>query len=631
MGRVQSLPDDVINHIAAGEVVERPASVVKELIENALDAQARSVHVTAQGGGIDLIQVDDDGIGMDADDATHCFQRHATSKLRTLSDMASLDTMGFRGEALPSIAAVSRVQMTTRCAADVAGTQVIIEGGHVERVESCGAPPGTSFRIADLFYNTPARRKFLKSPATESGHIVQCFTSLALTASDVHMTLRLNGRLHTQAAPTKSLGERLDMIFGAGLQDQLLEIEHTEDDLQVTGLVARATFHRATRRQQFFFVNNRPVQSRSLNQALYDAYRTLLPRDRHPVVCVFFSMPPSEVDVNVHPAKLEVRFRRERHIYDCFRRTVIRRLQETLVGPSSEVSPVGETAARPVPMMWGSTSTESGPSPEVTSSPSPMIAQPFASSVTATPNALTESGTSAFSRPPVASNPSGASAAPDGEWPEGLGFHTGYPVEGRSVLDGEPLGQLHETYLLVQYPEGVFIVDQHAAHERVMYERLVAKMQGALAETQHLLFPVNVDLSGIDPDWLETCLPGLTSYGFTLEPFGGHTYRLHSVPALLAERDHAAALMDVLDVLRTPNADEAPEHAATGVPSILHRVVTVMACHGAIRAHQRLQDAEMRALLRDLAQTPRPFTCPHGRPVLVNVALSDIEKTFLRR
>jgi DNA mismatch repair protein MutL len=214
---------------------------------------------------------------------------------------------------------------------------------------------------------------------------------------------------------------------------------------------------------------------------------------------------------------------------------------------------------------------------------------------------------------------------------EGFGFHTGYPAEGSAVLDGEPLGQLHETYLLVQYPEGVFIVDQHAAHERVVYERLVAKMQASLTESQHLLFPVNIDLNGVDPDWLEACLPRLTSFGFALEPFGGRTFRIHSVPALLAERDHAAALMDVLDVLRTPNADEAPEHAATGVPSVLHRVVTVMACHGAIRAHQRLQDAEMRALLRDLARTPRPFTCPHGRPVLVNVALSDIEKTFLRR
>ncbi len=627
MGRVQSLPDDVINHIAAGEVVERPASVVKELVENALDAEARSIHVTSQGGGIDLIQVDDDGVGMDADDATHCFQRHATSKLRTLSDLEALATMGFRGEALPSIAAVSRLQMTSRCAADVAGTRVVIEGGRVDRVETCGAPPGTSFRIADLFFNTPARRKFLKSPATESGHIVQGFTALALTATDVHMTLRLNGRLHTQAAPTQSLGERLDMIFGAGLQDQLLDIEHVEDGLQITGLIARATFHRATRRQQFFFVNQRPVQSRSLNQALYDAYRTLLPRDRHPVVCVFLTLPPSEVDVNVHPAKLEVRFRRERHIYDCLRRLLIRRLEETLIGPSGPAvrSPAGPApdspTVRPVPMMWG---TAPASTPE-----------------SAVPQALRTSGGDAASPGPAKawSSPSGpptpspraASADQSADQSEGLGFHTGYPAEGSAVLDGEPLGQLHETYLLVQYPEGVFIVDQHAAHERIVYERLVAKMQASLAESQQLLFPVNIDLNGVDPDWLEACMPRLTSFGFSLEPFGGQTYRMHSVPALLAERDHAAALMDVLDVLRTPNADEAPEHAATGVPSVLHRVVTVMACHGAIRAHQRLQDAEMRALLRDLARTPRPFTCPHGRPVLVNVALSDIEKTFLRR
>lgn len=622
VGRVQSLPDDVINHIAAGEVVERPASVVKELVENALDAEARSIHVTAQGGGIDLIQVDDDGVGMDADDATHCFERHATSKLRTLSDLESLATMGFRGEALPSIAAVSRLQMTSRCAAEVAGTRVIIEGGRVDGVETCGAPPGTSFRIADLFYNTPARRKFLKSPATESGHIVQGFTALALTSADVHMTLRLNGRLHTQAAPTKSLGERFDMIFGAGLQDQLLDIEHVEDNLQVTGLIARATFHRATRRQQFFFVNQRPVQSRALSQALYDAYRTLLPRDRHPVVCVFLTLPPSEVDVNVHPAKLEVRFRRERHIYDCMRRLMIRRLQETLAGPAVDTPALETTspAARPVPMMWGASSAPAAPR---TFDVSPM---PSSEAPTAPPVRV-ETPVST----PGPATPEPSSKGVDGEWHEGLGFHTGYPAEGSAVLDGEPLGQLHETYLLVQYPEGVFIVDQHAAHERVVYERLVAKMQASLTESQHLLFPVNIDLNGVDPDWLEACLPRLTSFGFSLEPFGGHTYRMHSVPALLAERDHAAALMDVLDVLRTPNADEAPEHAATGVPGVLHRVVTVMACHGAVRAGQRLQDAEMRALLRDLARTPRPFTCPHGRPVLVNVALSDIEKTFLRR
>ncbi|ETX05809.1 DNA mismatch repair endonuclease MutL [Candidatus Entotheonella palauensis] len=625
MGRVQSLPDDVINHIAAGEVVERPASVVKELMENALDAQARSIHVTAQGGGIDLIQVDDDGMGMDADDATHCFERHATSKLRTLSDLESLATMGFRGEALPSIAAVSRLHMTSRCAAEVAGTRVIIEGGRVDCVETCGAPPGTSFRIADLFYNTPARRKFLKSPATESGHIVQGFTSLALTAMDVHMTLRLNGRLHTQAAPTKSLGERFDMIFGAGLQDQLLDIEHVEDDLRVTGLIARATFHRATRRQQLFFVNQRPVQSRTLNQALYDAYRTLLPRDRHPVVCVFLTLPPGEVDVNVHPAKLEVRFRRERHIYDCVRRLMIRRLQDTLMGPAADAPALEATspASRPVPMMWGTSSSYENrdPAPPRTLHTSWSNTSPLAPPRPAeTPASAPEPASSGSSSPGV-----------DGEWREGLGFHTGYPAEGSAVLDGEPLGQLHETYLLVQYPEGVFIVDQHAAHERVVYERLVAKMQASLTEAQHLLFPVNIDLNGVDPDWLEACLPRLTSFGFSLEPFGGHTYRMHSVPALLAERDHAAALMDVLDALRTPNADEAPEHAATGVPSVLHRVVTVMACHGAIRAGQRLQDAEMRGLLHDLARTPRPFTCPHGRPVLVNVALSDIEKTFLRR
>jgi DNA mismatch repair protein MutL len=609
VGRVQTLPEDVINHIAAGEVIERPASIVKELIENAFDAQAQRIDVTIQGGGVTRVQVDDDGHGMDAEDAVQCFQRHATSKLRRLTDLDALHTMGFRGEALPSIAAVSRVQMTSRCPQEVAGTRVVIEGGRLETVEACGAPPGTSFRIQDLFYNTPARLKFLKSQATESSHIAQHFTALALTALKVQMTLQFNGRLHTQAAPAKTLGDRLDMIFGVGLQENLLEVEFAADDLQIHGLTARATFHRATRRQQFFFVNGRPVQSRALSHALYEAYRTLVPRDRHPVAFIFLTLPPSAVDVNVHPAKLEVRFRQERQVYDSLRRLLQQRLHESFSGAPS-VPAVADaeaaSASRAVPMMWQAPE-RSSPSPP----PWPAVSPPTGG------------------KPPVP-----ASQQPVDEATAELGLRAGYPAEGRAVLDGRPLGQLHDTYILVQYPDGVFIVDQHAAHERVMYERTIARMQQAHADAQQLLFPVQLDLGGVDPDWLTTCLPRLTDLGFALEPFGGRTYRLYSVPALLAERDYGAALMDVLEVLRAPAPDETPvdtAEAAPGVPGVLHRLVTVMACHGAIRAHQRLQEEEMRALLQDLAQTPRPFTCPHGRPVLLNVALTDIEKKFLRR
>lgn len=607
MSRVQTLPDNVINHIAAGEVVERPASVVKELIENALDAQASSIHVTVQGGGIELIQVDDDGYGMDAEDAVQCFQRHATSKLRSLTDLEALQTMGFRGEALPSIAAVSRLHMTSRVTQDMVGTRVCIEGGAMIQAEACGAPPGTSFRIGDLFYNTPARLKFLKSPVTESSHIVQCFTALALSAADVHMTLRLNSRLHTQAAPAKTLGDRLDMVFGAGLQEQLLETEMVEDGWRVWGLIGCATFHRATRRQQFFFVNGRPIQSRALSHALYEAYRTLLPRDRHPVAFLFLTLPPGEVDVNVHPAKLEVRFRQERRLYEGIRRLIQARLQDSLQGraplpAATDVIPA--PAGRPVPMLWQVPG----------SSPTPAAAVSSAAAL-ASSAAPTEAPRS----------PSVHAASAE------LDLHAGYPAVGRSVLQGDPVGQLHDTYILVQYPEGVFIVDQHAAHERVVYERLIARMQQEPPSAQRLLFPSHLDLSGVDPAWLEASLPRLAALGFTLEPFGGKTYRLESVPALLAQRDYTAALMDILEALRTPAMDETPADAATGVPGVLHRLVTVMACHGAIRAHQRLQPDEMRALLQALGQTPRPFTCPHGRPVLLNVALTDIEKTFLRR
>jgi DNA mismatch repair protein MutL len=475
------------------------------------------------------------------------------------------------------------------------------------QAEACGAPPGTSFRVSELFYNTPARLKFLKSPTTESSHIVQCFTALALTASDVHMTLRLNGRLHTQAAPAKTLGDRLDMVFGAGLQDQLLDIDLAEGGWHAWGLIGCATFHRATRRQQFFFVNGRPMQSRALSHALYEAYRTLLPRDRHPVAFLFLTLPPGEIDVNVHPAKLEVRFRQERRLYESVRRLIQARLQDSLQGYAAPaVDDLAAPADRPMPMMWQAPASSPSPSGAVSSAPA------FAPSSTP---------------PPALSSPRAPAPANSAE----LDLHAGYPTVGRAVLQGDPLGQLHDTYILVQYPEGVFIVDQHAAHERVVYERLIARMQQEPPQAQRLLFPAHLDLGGVDPAWLEASLPRLASLGFDLEPFGGKTYRLQSVPALLSQRDYTAALMDVLEVLRIPGTDETPADAATGVPGVLHRLVTVMACHGAIRAHQRLQAGEMQALLQDLGQTPRPFTCPHGRPVLLNVALTDIEKTFLRR
>jgi DNA mismatch repair protein MutL len=597
VGRIQTLSDDMINHIAAGEVVDRPASVVKELLENALDAHARTIKVAVQRGGTALIQVDDDGIGMDADDAVHCFTRHATSKVRTLDDLGCLTTMGFRGEALPSIAAASRLQLVSRSAEEVGGTRVVCDGGAMSTVEACGAPSGTSVQVRDLFYNTPARLKFLKSPSTEASHIAHAFIGLALAAWQVHMTLHLNGRLHTQALATASLGERLDMVFGSGMQDNLLEVSDSSDDLGVYGYIAKATFHRATRRQQFFFVNGRPVQNRTLSHALYEVYRTLLPRDRHPVAFLFLTVPPESVDVNVHPAKLEVRFQRESRLYDRVRRVMQQCLHGSVAASPAEQGGVGSGAAspanptRPVPMMYTAPVARQVP---------PGPPQPVA--------------------------PAGAAVQTDD-----LGLYAGYPDAGRSILEGKPLGQLHDTYILVQYPHGVCIVDQHAAHERVVYERLQARFQDGGGEAQALLFPVTLDLAGTDPAWIEACLPRLATLGFALEPFGGSTYRLHSVPAVLAERDYAAALMDVLEVLRMPTTDDPSVTTPEEVPQVLDRLLTVMACHGAIRAHQRLHDDEMRALMQHLGQTTRPFTCPHGRPVLLNVALAEIEKKFLRR
>ncbi len=593
MGRVRTLPEAVINHIAAGEVIERPASVVKELLENALDAQARSIKVLVQGGGTELIQVDDDGLGMDTADAVHCFTRHATSKINALEDLEQITTLGFRGEALPSIAAVSRLQLVSRCQPEPLGTRVVFAGGTCLEVEACGAPPGTSIRVSELFYNTPARRKFLKHPATEASHIAHWCTTLALAAPAVHMTLHLNGRLHLQGAPAAGLGERLEMLFGAGFQEQVLQVADHSADVQVYGYIAKATVHRATRRQQFFFVNGRAVQNRMLSHALYEAYRTLLPRDRHPVACVFLTLPASEVDVNVHPAKLEVRFRQEARLYDRLRRLFQQRLRDSVAGPSVVLPPVPQAAepavpappGRAVPMMWPAPATVAGPPEE-----------------------------SRLGKPPA-----GLAAE--------LHLYAGYPEAGRAILEGIPLGQLHNTYIVLQYSSGVFLVDQHAAHERVLYERLRARLHDGALEAQQVLFPATLELGATDPEWVASCLPRLAALGFSLEHFGGTTYRLPSVPALLAERDYAAALLDVLEVLRSPTPDESLDE---GLPRVFHHLLTVMACHGAIRAHQRLHDDEIRALMHDLAGATMPFTCPHGRPVLLHIALAEIEKKFLR-
>ena len=601
MGKVQTLPEGVVNRIAAGEVVERPASIVKELLENALDAQAQTIKAAVRKGGVESIQVDDDGIGMDADDAVRCFTRHATSKISTLADLDDLTTLGFRGEALPSIASVSRLRMVTRGQATKGATRVQLDGGEISCVEACGAPAGTSIQVSDLFYNTPARLKFLKHPTTEASHVTHCFTGLALLAQHVHMSLHLNDRLHTQV-PAGTLGERVEAIFGAGLQQELLPLEDKSDGLEVHGYIAKATFHRATRRQQFLFVNGRVVQSRAVGHALYEAYRTLLPRDRHPVSFLFVSLPGGDIDVNVHPAKLEVRFRQEARLYDYLRRLFRQRLQESLSTPVPQnadnglprIAPADADARDRVPMMWQADPVDGA--------------------------AAAEPGETVDPLPPIDRSPPADSG-------QELRLYAGYPEANRVILEGSPVGQLHDTYILLQYPGGMMFVDQHAAHERVVYERLRAQMNNGPVESQRLLFPVTLDLGATDPRWVESRLPQLESFGFSLEHFGGNAFRLLGVPAVLASRDYSSAVMDIFEIMRSPEAEDVFEE---GLPRLFHRLLTVTACHAAIRAHHRLQPDEMSALMRDLAASSMPFTCPHGRPVLLHVGLPEIEKKFLR-
>ena len=424
------------------------------------------------------------------------FTRHATSKISTLEDLEDLTTLGlsWRG------AAQHRFGFKNAPDNQEPGNQGR-DTGPVGRRRNllawnpAGRRPARRFRSAISSTTRPARLKFLKHPTTEASHITQCFTGLALLAQGVHMSLRLNERLHTQV-PVGNLGERVEAIFGAGLQQELLALEERTDGLQVHGFVAKPTFHRATRRQQFLFVNGRVVQSRPVSHALYEAYRTLLPRDRHPVSFLFVTLPGSDIDVNVHPAKLEVRFRQEARLYDYLRRLFRQRLQESLSTPLPETTDNGAPGIPPpdwvarsrVPMMW-----QTGQADRAMATKSDDILDP--------------------SPPPDRSSPAGPG--------QELNLYAGYPEANRVILEGTPVGQLHDTYILLQYPGGMMFVDQHAAHERVVYERLRAQMQDGPVESQRLLFPATLDLGATDSRWVESCAPQLESLGFSLEAFWG--------------------------------------------------------------------------------------------------------------
>ncbi|MGH0029054.1 MAG: DNA mismatch repair endonuclease MutL [Myxococcota bacterium] len=589
--RVRRLDDALIDQIAAGEVIERPASIVKELVENALDADARRIRVEVRGGGRDFISVSDDGVGMSPEDAQLALERHATSKLRSADDLTDIGSYGFRGEALPAIASVSRLSLRTRPRGADVGFEIVVEGGEVRSAQPAGAAEGTRIEVADLFASVPARRKFLKTEATEWGHAADWLARAALALPDVHFDLVRDGRPAGAWPVAASLQDRAAAVLGEKEAAALVPVDRAEGRVRVHGLVSRPDHHRGTTAGIRFYVNRRSIRDRTLQHALLDVYRDWLPRGRFPSALLFLELPGAAVDVNVHPAKWEVRFADPRGLHrlvrDAVREAVGRRSWV-----ASGAAPTAGTATHATATPAAPAGSWRGGAPAPTAATSDWIlaerAQPAA----------------------------GAPGEP--------------PTERIRFGDLRLLGQLLATYLLLEGKEQLLLVDQHAAHERVLYERLRAQWIENGVERQGLLAPLAVELEPRAFAALVEQRETLEKLGFEVDAFGEQTFAVRAVPALLADRDPAALLRSLGDELVAGGGALAPESAVRSLTPA-DRLFATLACHSARRKGDLLDPREQRALIDALDAIPWAPTCPHGRPVAVPFEQAEIERRFGRR
>ena len=598
---IRQLPDTLINQIAAGEVVERPASVVKELVENALDAGARRIDIDLEDGGIRLIRIRDDGGGIDPVELPLAVQRHATSKIASIDDLEAVATLGFRGEALPSVASVSRFRLTSRRAGSEHGALLQVDGGKVGEVTPHAHPPGTTVEVRDLFYNVPARRKFLRAERTELSHIEDWLRTLALARPDVELRVAHNGKPSRRWKGEAQLQEgtmlsdvRLHEALGEDFSRNALRVDHAGAGMRLHGWIAQPAYNRASADQQYLYVNGRSVRDRNVSHAIRQAYADVLFHGRHPAYVLFLELDPRGVDVNVHPAKHEVRFRESRLVHDFVYRTLHQALAETRAGATAT-----STHAAAVSNAW------SMPAPQQSSIGLRVADAPSAYAALYAPR-------DAATFPDAAASPATVAAMPMPDDAPG-----GMPPLGFAVA------QLHGIYILAENADGLVVVDMHAAHERIGYEKLKTAHDGAGLRTQPLLVPASIAVSEREADVAEREADTLAQLGFEVQRSGPQSLLLRSVPALLAHGDVEALLRDVLTDLR--------EHGTTRrVAETRDELLATMACHGAVRANRRLTVPEMNALLREMEATERSGQCNHGRPTWTRFNLAEIDRWFLR-
>lgn len=624
---IRPLPEILINQIAAGEVVERPASVVKELVENAIDAGASRVDIDLEEGGVRLIRIRDNGSGIAPEQLPLAVSRHATSKIADLDDLESVATLGFRGEALPSIASVSRFTLSSRRAHDEHGSALQIEGGKIGEVTPRAHAPGTTVEVRELFYNVPARRKFLRAERTELGHIEEWLRSLALARPDVELRVSHNGKASRRYKPGDLYSDaRLAETLGEDFANQAVRVDHSGAGLRLHGWIAQPHYSRASADQQYLYVNGRSVRDRSVAHAVKMAYGDVLYHGRQPAYVLFLELDPTRVDVNVHPAKHEVRFRDSRLVHDFVYRTLKDALADTRAGMS--VQDIGAGSAHPV---------DAGAAPMVSSAG----ASGFGLVRGAAPGAGSSGGGGGFSgwRPQqslglqVADAPAAYAAlyaAPAGA-ERGAALPPMPTENGLPVTSADagvpPLGyaiaQLHGIYILAENAEGLIVVDMHAAHERIGYERLKNAHDGIGLQSQPLLVPITLAVGEREADTAENESETLAALGFEVTRAGPGALHVRSIPALLAHAEPEGLLRDVLTDLR--------EHGQSRrVASARDELLSTMACHGAVRANRRLTVPEMNALLRDMEITERSGQCNHGRPTWARFSLAEIDRWFLR-
>jgi DNA mismatch repair protein MutL len=649
MGRIHILPEHVANKIAAGEVVERPASVVKELLENSLDAGASRIKVQAEAGGKKLIRVTDDGCGMVRDDALLAFERHATSKIRNAEDLLSVSTLGFRGEALPSIASVSRLRLETAAADQDAGTLIEIAGGKIHRVEEAGLPSGTSIAVRDLFFNVPARRKFLKADSTELSHIATLVTHYALAHPTKHFELHSLTNAMLIAPPVTGHRERAYQIFGKDVLDQLLPIgaelrleriglprpppwkQGDEDtraaqsfpgNLRLHGFVSKPEIQKLNRNSIYTFVNARLVRDRSIQHALSAAYRNILPPTVFPVVLLFLEMPATEVDVNVHPSKTEVRFRQQTVVHDFVRDSVRAALVAARPVPKFITEIRSHPTAAPA-LSGGTQAAAAGAAPVAAESfalapPPQTLAERFdfpnGLSVDGGFRAGTLSGDLSWSRAEQSPAP-GACALPD--------IGDSATEEAPSLAALKPLGQLRDSFIIAVNHDALWIIDQHVAHERVLFERVLKQQARQQVESQRLLMPIVIELSAAQQAVFREISEELHKNGFEVEAFGSRSVVVKLAPAGVPAGEVERMIDELLEQF-------SREEQALNLEQVRGHIAASIACHAAIKVNMPLEQSKIEWLLRELAKTECPISCPHGRPVVLRYSMKDIQKAFKR-